>query len=192
MSIQKLLEQRSNNCCELCASTEALQEYVVPPFGRGTMEDTLYVCTKCVNQIEKREFLDTAHWQCLTTSMWSEHTPVKVVAWRMLNRCRAESWAADALDMLYIEDEALAWARKTGDHDQEAGEGFHLDSNGNILQDGDNISLVKSLDVKGSTIQAKQGTVVHNIRLVKDNTEQIEGRVEGQLIVILTKFVRKV
>jgi protein PhnA len=35
------------------------------------------------------------------------------------------------------------------------------------------------------------GTVVKNIRLVPDNTEQIEGKIEGQLIVILTKFVRK-
>jgi protein PhnA len=35
------------------------------------------------------------------------------------------------------------------------------------------------------------GTVVKNIRLVEDNTEQIEGRIEGQVIVILTKYVRK-
>jgi protein PhnA len=35
------------------------------------------------------------------------------------------------------------------------------------------------------------GTVVKNIRLVEDNTEQIEGRIEGQLIVILTKYVRR-
>ena len=35
------------------------------------------------------------------------------------------------------------------------------------------------------------GTVVKNIRIVEDNTEQIEGRIEGQQIVILTKYVRK-
>jgi protein PhnA len=51
--------------------------------------------------------------------------------------------------------------------------------------------LTKSLDVKGSTLNAKMGTVVKNIRTVKENTEQIEGRIEGQLIVILTKYVRK-
>ena len=39
--------------------------------------------------------------------------------------------------------------------------------------------------------RAKMGTVVKNIRIVEDNTEQIEGRIEGQQIVILTKYVRK-
>jgi lysophospholipase L1-like esterase len=36
--------------------------------------------------------------------MWSEVPGVQVVAWRMLNRLSSESWAADALDMLYLED----------------------------------------------------------------------------------------
>ena len=65
------------------------------------------------------------------------------------------------------------------------------DSNGHVLQSGDSVVLIKSLDVKGSTINAKLGTVVRNIRLVENNTEQIEGRVEGQVIVILTKYVKK-
>jgi protein PhnA len=51
--------------------------------------------------------------------------------------------------------------------------------------------ISKTLDVKGSTISAKLGTVVKNIRLVHDNIEQIEGKVEGQTIVILTKYLRK-
>ena len=60
-----------------------------------------------------------------------------------------------------------------------------------MLQSGDTIVLTKSLDVKGTTLNAKMGTVVKNIRLVEDNTEQIEGKIEGQVIVILTKYVRK-
>jgi len=51
--------------------------------------------------------------------------------------------------------------------------------------------LTKSLDVKGSQINARIGTTVKNIKLVPDNTEQIEGKIEGQQIVILTKYVRK-
>lgn len=192
MSVESALQQRSNNCCELCSSTENLQVYAVATEGKNNPDECILVCAKCLNQIEKKEFLDTNHWQCLTTSMWSEHPAVKVVAWRMLNRCRTESWASDALDMLYMEDDVLAWSKQSGDHEQAANEGFHLDSNGNILHDGDNIALVKSLDVKGSTVNAKLGTVVHNIKLVRNNTEQIEGRIEGQLIVILTKYVRKV
>ena len=56
---------------------------------------------------------------------------------------------------------------------------------------GDSVVLIKDLKVKGSSMVAKQGTAVRNIRLVHDNTEQIEGKVDGQLIVILTKFVKK-
>ena len=66
-----------------------------------------------------------------------------------------------------------------------------MDNNGNILQSGDNVVLIKSLDVKGSSLTAKKGTVVKRISLVSDNHEQIEGRVEGQQIVLLTKFVKK-
>ena len=68
---------------------------------------------------------------------------------------------------------------------------MHKDSNGHVLQNGDSVVLIKSLDVKGFTLTAKLGTVVKNIRIVEDNTEQIEGKVEGQQIVILTKYVRK-
>jgi protein PhnA len=68
---------------------------------------------------------------------------------------------------------------------------FHRDSNNNVLENGDTVVIIKTLDVKGSSLSAKLGTVVKNIKLVDDNKEQIEGRVEGQLIVILTKYVRK-
>ena len=123
--------------------------------------------------------------------MWSEVPGVQVVAWRMLNRLREESWAADLLDMIYLTDENLAWAKATGDHENDATVDLHKDSNGTQLLQGDTIVLTKSLDVKGSTLNAKMGTVVKNIRLVENNTEQIEGKIEGQTIVILTKYVRK-
>jgi len=114
-----------------------------------------------------------------------------VLAWRMLNRLRNESWAADNLDILYLDEETLAWAKAAGDPDDQSEAVVHKDSNGNVLQNGDSVVLTKTLDVKGSSISAKLGTVVKNIRLVEDNPEQIEGRVEGQLIVILTKYLRK-
>ncbi len=109
----------------------------------------------------------------------------------MLNRFRNESWAADSLDMMYLDDEKLAWAKATGDHENDSAVDLHRDANGHILQTGDTVILIKSLDVKGSTLNAKMGTVVKNIRLVADNTEQVEGKIEGQVIVILTKYVRK-
>ncbi|MDE3253825.1 MAG: alkylphosphonate utilization protein, partial [Bacteroidota bacterium] len=85
----------------------------------------------------------------------------------------------------------LAWARAAGDEEDDGTVDLHRDANGMILSQGDTVVLTKSLDVKGSTLNAKMGTVVKNIRLVEDNTDQIEGRIEGQVIVILTKYVRK-
>ena len=65
------------------------------------------------------------------------------------------------------------------------------DSNGAILSAGDSVVLIKDLPVKGSSMVAKRGTAVRSIRLVRDNAEQIEGRVNDQTIVILTQFVKK-
>ena len=190
MKQDELLAKRSGNKCELCEATEGLKVFEVPP-ATGNMDDAIFVCPKCLAQIEKKEELDSAHWQCLTTSMWSEVPAVQVMAWRMLNRLRNESWAAEQLDMLYLDEEKLSWAKASGDHENDGSVELHKDCYGAILQNGDNVVLTKSLDVKGSTVNAKVGTVVRNIRLVPDNIEQIEGRIEGQQIVILTKYLRK-
>lgn len=161
------------------------------PSEANTPERAIYICDKCTAQIEKKEELDSSHWQCLSESMWSEVIPVQVTAWRMLNRLKAESWAADLLDMMYLDDENMEWAKSTGDHEGDGSVDLHKDANGSVLQAGDTVVLIKSLDVKGSTLNAKLGTVVKNIRLVEDNKEQIEGKIEGQTIVILTKYLRK-
>jgi len=191
MKLEELLLKRSGEKCELCKSADNVTLYEVPPQPGSTEENCLMICTKCRAQIEKKEELDSRHWSCLTESMWSEVPAVQVVSWRMLNRLRNESWAMDNLDMLYLDDEKLAWAKATGDHENDATVELHKDCNGNLLQTGDTVVLIKSLDVKGSTLNAKMGTVVKNIRLVENNVEQIEGRIEGQVIVILTKYVRK-
>lgn len=191
MSLESELKARSNNQCELCASTGNLSIYDVPPNPQQRIGDSLFVCEKCSNQLNKKEPLDSAHWKCLLDAMWSEVPAVQVVSWRMLNRLRDESWAADAIDLLYFEDEMMAWAKSTGDHENSAEVDLHKDCNGTILQNGDAVVLTKSLDVKGSSLNARMGTVVKNIRLVHDNTEQIEGKIEGQTIVILTKYLRK-
>jgi len=188
---EKTLAARSNNSCELCAASTSLTVYAVPPSSDGNPEDSIYACSSCVEQLNKQTPLDESHWSCLLTSMWSEHVPVKVVAWRMLQRMRNETWAADALDMLYLDDEQLAWARATGDHENDSAVQFHIDSNGQRLSDGDTIVLVKTLDVKGTSFSARAGTVVKNIRLIADNVEQVEGKIENQQIVILTKYTRK-
>ncbi len=192
MKLEEVLQQRSGGKCELCGATEGAQLYEVQPQDSRNEENTVLLCAKCRAQVEKREELDNEHWRkALPESMWSEVPGVQVTAWRMLNRLRNESWAADNLDMLYLDDEKLAWAKATGDHESDGSIDLHKDCNGAVLQAGDTVVLTKSLDVKGSTLNAKMGTVVKNIRLVENNTEQIEGRIEGQVIVILTKYVRK-
>jgi protein PhnA len=123
--------------------------------------------------------------------MWSEFTPVKVVAWRMLKRLRSEGWPQDLLDMLYLEDEELTWAKATGEGLEESEKVIHRDSNGVILEAGDSVVLIKDLPVKGSSMVAKRGTAVRRISLDNDNAEYIEGKVDGQQIVIITKFVKK-
>jgi protein PhnA len=191
MSIQTELQKRSGNKCELCNAEINLQVYAIPPQDQQNSENSILVCEVCLAQIEKKEQLNSEHWKILGETMWSDVPGVQVVAWRMLNRLRNESWAADNLDMLYLDDEKLTWAKATGDHENDGTIDLHKDSNGNILKDGDTVVLTKSLDVKGSTLNAKLGTVVKNIRLVENNTEQIEGKIEGQTIVILTKYLRK-
>lgn len=191
MKLEATLLNRSGNKCEICGSADDIKVYEVQPQDNPNEENSIVACSVCRNQIDKKAELNQEHWKCLTESMWSEVPGVQVVAWRMLNRMRAESWAADLLDMLYLDDEKLAWAKATGDHEDDGSVDLHKDANGNILQHGDTVVLTKSLDVKGSTLNAKMGTVVKNIRLVEDNTEQIEGKIEGQVIVILTKYVRK-
>ena len=191
MKVAQNILERNQNKCELCAAETPLSLYEVPPVDRTTESNCIMICQKCLQQIDKKEPLDNTHWNCLSTAMWSEVPGIQVVSWRMLNRLREETWAAELLDMMYLDDETMAWAKATGDHDNDSSVDLHVDCNGQQLFAGDSVVLTKSLDVKGTSLNAKMGTVVKNIRLVPDNTEQIEGKIEGQMIVILTKYVRK-
>jgi protein PhnA len=188
--IEKRLNDRSGSQCELCGSKEDLRIHLTKEEAIS-VDNSVLVCTICKNQIENTTPTDANHWRCLSDSMWNENKPVQVVAWRMLNRLRAEGWPQDLLDMMYLDEETLVWASATGEGEDEEGKIVHKDSNGNVLFDGDSVVLIKDLDVKGANFTAKRGAAVHNIKLVWDNAGQIEGRVEGQHIVILTQYVKK-
>ncbi|TVZ57943.1 phosphonoacetate hydrolase [Flavobacteriaceae bacterium MAR_2010_105] len=191
MSVLKTLIERSHNSCELCTSTDELQQYTIPPALNENVANDILVCNTCLGQIEQREEMNPNYWRCLNDSMWSEHVAVQIMAWRMLHRLKIEGWPKDLLEMMYLNDEALALARATGEHEDEANKIIHRDSNGVILQAGDSVVLIKDLKVKGSSMVAKQGTAVRNIRLDHENSEYIEGKVDGQHIVIITKYVKK-
>ena len=64
------------------------------------------------------------------------------------------------------------------------------DSNGNILSEGDTVTLTKDLKVKGSSITLKRGKTIKNIRLT-NNPEEIDCRVDGSNIVLKTCFLKK-
>lgn len=180
---------RSENKCELCNATDGLDVHVVPPHGETTLDTAIVACELCCSQITGQADYDVNHWRCLNEAMWSEVDAVKVIAWRVLNILKAEGWVQELLDMMYLEDDVLAWAQEGQSSEDDSVK--HLDSNGEILQAGDTVVLIKDLDVKGTSFTAKRGTAVRNISLVADNADHIEGRVNSQKIVILTKFVKK-
>ena len=191
MSLERALQKRSQQKCELSGETENLIVYQVPKSPGNGIESHILISKTCLEQIENPEKIDPNHWRCLNESMWSEVPAVQVVAWRMLHRIKAEGWPQDLLDMLYLDDDTLQWAKATGEGDENEDAIKHIDANGALLQAGDNVVLIKDLNVKGANFTAKRGTAVRNITLVHDNEEHLEGKVNGQHIVILTKYVKK-
>ena len=192
MSIERELNKRSGSKCELCGAEENLKIYEVLPTKKGGLDENILACSTCIDQIENPDNVDLNHWRCLNDSMWNENVAVQVVAWRMLSRLRANGWPQELLDMMYLDEDTLAWAQATGEGEDDENKIIHRDSNGVILEHGDSVVLIKDLKVKGSSMVAKQGTAVRNIRLDHENAEYIEGKVDGQQIVIITQYVKKI
>jgi protein PhnA len=187
MSIESEVRERSGNKCELCGASDNLSIYDVPPTSTQSVDKSILICATCLDQIENPENMDANHWHCLNDSMWSEVDAVKVMAWRMLTRLGSQ----DMLDMMYLEDDTLAWAKATGEGEEGETKIVHKDCNGVTLNAGDSVVLIKDLQVKGSSMIAKRGTAVRRISLDHENAEYIEGKVDGQQIVIITKYVKK-
>jgi protein PhnA len=190
MSVEKELMTRSGSKCELCGSEDNLTVYPVPPVKEAGAQQSVMVCATCQQQINEPASMDANHWRCLNDSMWSTEPAVQVMAWRLLNRLKAD-WTQDLLDMLYLDDETMEWAKADGDGLSEDEVVKYIDSNGAELQAGDSVVLIKDLNVKGTSFVAKRGTAVRNIILSHNDPEHIEGKVNGQHIYILTKYVKK-
>lgn len=83
----------------------------------------------------------------------------------------------------WVEGEAVAAA--------EDGPRIHKDAVGNVLQDGDSITVIKDLKVKGASSPVKAGTKVRNIRLV-DEDHDIDCKIDGfGAMKLKSEFVRK-
>lgn len=163
--------------CPLCTTSDVP---LIPTAIPGGPENaSLDICALCGDPETPPD-----HFRAIASTMWSEDPAVQVLAARTLARLDTD-WARDLADQLYLDDDTRAWA------DNVAEQSAHKDSNGQPLASGDTVVLIKDLNVKGAGFTAKRGTAVHRISLVADNAAQIEGRVEGQRIVILTEFVKK-
>lgn len=169
-----------SSVCELCGSEENLGDFLV---SGANQEGNVVLCSNCKTQIESGE-LDENHFNCLNDSMWSESPAVKVLTYRLLNTLGRQ----DLLDMMYLEENEKEWAEAGISSDDKL---VYKDANGVILQAGDTVVITKDLDVKGAGFTAKRGTAVRNIALVPNDSEHIEGRVNGVKIHILTKFLKK-
>ena len=165
--------------CDLCNNEEELSEYVVAP-----KEDTITICKYCASNIENPTNNEN-HWKCLNDSMWSTSPAVQVVVFRLLSSLGEQ----DKLDMMYLEDDVKIWAKELTNTENEEPV---RDANGTILKEGDSVSIIKDLPVKGAGFTAKQGTTVKNIRMVSGDNTHIEGRVNGTMIFIISAFLKKV
>ncbi|WP_445718463.1 PhnA domain-containing protein [Flavobacterium sp.] len=186
--IERKLKDRSGSVCEISGAEHDLVVYVLPPTNERTVENSVLIAKHLKDQIENPETMNENDWRGLSDSMWNEHLPVQILSWRMLARLKN----TDLLEMMYLDEESLEWAKATGEGEEEdENKIVHKDSNGVTLLDGDSVVLIKDLDVKGATFTAKRGAAVHNIKLVWDDANLIEGRVENQNIYILTQYVKK-
>lgn len=192
MSVEQDLKQRCDSKCELCAvEAENYSVYEVPPVKNPSVDDCVLLCPVCAAQILEGESLELNRWRCLGDSMWSSVPAVQVLSWRMLMRLNAESWAQELLEMLYLEGDVLEWAKSSLFEVEESSAANCRDSNGAILANGDTVTLIKDLVVKGANFTAKRGTQVKNISLTS-NPEHVEGRVNGIRIVLVSAFLKKV
>lgn len=179
------------NQCEFCSSTENLSTYTVEPQDKKFPDNKITVCGTCKADLGNPAAANPNHWRCLSESMWSERIAVQVMAFRMLNQLKNEGWPLDLLEQLYLEDDAMEWARAGMPAEEEIDSTQPtLDSNGTQLFDGDSVTLIKDLDVKGGGFTAKRGTLVKNISLT-NNPKHIEGKVNGIQIVLVAAYLKK-
>ncbi|MFN8277109.1 MAG: PhnA domain-containing protein [Chitinophagales bacterium] len=183
MSVSVSLQSRCDNTCELCSSAPPVSGFAVSPKEDGVVTNEVAVCGTCNEHIEKTDTTD--YWRCLEGAVWNPEPAVQALSYRLLHRCGAD-WAEQIIQSVDWDEAVVDWAMSAFQQVDQ-----HLDAFGNKLENGYTVVLTENLNVKGTSFSAPKGTVVKKIRLVHDNTDQIEGKINEQTIVILTKFVRK-
>ncbi|MGV3657261.1 MAG: PhnA domain-containing protein [Chitinophagaceae bacterium] len=184
MAISNQLKNRCEGICELCNTQPAVHEYTVSPKRDDAIENKVALCDTCLTNISEEGKSD--YWRVLEGSIWNSEPSVQALSYRLLHTYKDEEWASSVLRSVELDDATVQWALSAFEVAD-----VHKDAYGNTLETGDTVVLTQNLNVKGTNFTAAKGTVVKRIRLVPDNTEQIEGKVNDQTIVILTKYVKK-
>lgn len=184
MSISKMLDERCQGTCELCNNAPATTEYTVSPGKDDSIANQVALCDTCLKAIDAKG--NGAYWSFLAGSIWNPEPSIQALSYRILQSYKEEDWANDIISSVELDENTVRWAMSAFEVAD-----VHKDAFGNILEHGDNVVLTQALDVKGTSFSAPKGTVVKKIRLVQDNTGQIEGKINDQAIVILTKYVKK-
>lgn len=182
--ITNALSVRSNNTCELCAAEPATTAFTVSPKSSESIDNQVALCNTCCSALDQKDA--HVHWQCLAGSIWNTTPSVQALSYRICYQYKGTSWADEIISSVELEESVVNWALTAFEQPE-----VHKDANGVELANGDSIILTQSLNVKGTSFSIPKGTIVRKIRLVAGNTEQIEGKVNEQTIVILTKFTRK-
>jgi protein PhnA len=165
--------------CGMCGAEPAAAEHRVEQVG------AFPVCATCAAQLGG-DPADVEHWQCLHAAVWSEVPAVQVAAWRMAGRLGTD-WGRELQASGALSDGLLAVARAEVAPEVAA---RVVDANGATLADGDSVTLIKDLEVKGGGFTAKRGTLVKGIRLT-DDPGLVEGRVNKMAIYLKTEFLKK-
>ena len=184
--IETVLEARAGGVCELCGGKQAARSHLVDGSPLEGAASCLWMCEACEGRLGEGA-LDDKEWFGLRDAAWSEHLAVQVMSYRILQRLDA-AWARDLASQIYFDDETRVWAELSAAENDDATP--TLDSNGTVLRDGDSVTLIKDLEVKGGGFTAKRGTLVKGIRLTGD-PKNIEGKVNKMQLVLKTEFLKK-
>lgn len=105
------------------------------------------------------------------------------------SKCNSEYTYEDGV-MFVCPECAYEWPKQATESSNDS----HVvrDSNGNVLNDGDSVTVIKDLKVKGSSLVVKVGTKVKNIRLVEGDHD-IDCKIDGfGAMQLKSEFVKKV
>lgn len=175
--------------CLLCAATADLAQVTIAP--RRTPADEVSLCAACRSHLDGSALRDAERSGFLRDTIWSTDEVTQALSWRMLKRLGKAPWANELLDQVWLDEALAGWAAaglsEAASEDQAP---LVRDSNGSPLAEGDAVTLIKDLEVKGAGFTAKRGTMVKGIHLTND-PGLVEGRVNGMTIVLKTQFLKK-